>query len=1334
MDNRQDSQVKGDKNFNFLKDNTFLNSGIGCSEKYSVPEKGFQPNSGKDCCPSFDGENNENGVHGTLKTVEDSDFECEKGNLMKEGEKDSLKEMDVFETNDDIEKLKKLGDNLLVEKAENKDVMQIEDGDKVENCKKEVEEREIEESGGKIDKIGENNDGKVDNVEENREGKDENALLFDENKRMEKVGTEEDVQKNLHNNEISSVDEKNEVREENMEVDGSKEKEIKMGMGRVDEKQLDNGGTFLLDKEEELGETHVDKNVEGKVLKEDKVEVEDTEKEKEIVNKEVDNIEPSSLIQKNGEETEVENKIHNEEQPLLDLDQEHESKEKFSHDVVKESQELSHNKKLNYNHPDIVLDGNNYEELLLNEDENMIPAENNLEINEEELLQDGDQNYDEMLTEKEMENVFSSDGVKEKETFLKDEKNAKKVIDDKLAAFFGHKSLKDGTSCTSVTFGTSTPNAKREMDWSSTPISKPLLQNTPFSNSAPYCTPAKTLLKNWKPSALRRSKLFASNTDLNRAGLDNTHDKCSTILEDNEEEVDDDGDDFDTSLMKLEQKLAEIENNQETSPSDLSKTFSKIEAYHKTIVAERKEDCQKLEEVMTELSSQLFSDVQKVLSQGSQAESTIIGEDEEEDITMQEFLEGGTDGLMVVEDIDFANEQNNTVIEMKDEACKQNEDNGEDMLRLTCSHLLGLNASGATLRADIDKSGTTSNSDFAKSEPTVIEAKNKASFLDASTKDNEEDVLRLTCSEISGLNASGATLSSDNVDSGTASNSNVKLEPTPESNVAESTLNVESGGKLKLDVESTSSGVSTSSSLSVESTSSDVSTRSSLSVESTSSGVSTWSTLSETSSNATMSGSPSSDVSCSSLSEDSVELVLDTSLNSDNVKYWPIPVVVLERISSSGIKELAASNVVTTTSEDPEPESTSSIEPEPKSSSSEDPEPEATSSLNVVATSSPNVVATSSLPVVVLEHISSSCIKELAASNVVTTTSEDPEPESTSSIEPEPKSTSSVDPLPKSTSSSDVVKSETLNTLSTKADVKKEVASEVFPTNSSRIDHAQELKPYSDLSLQRDYYAGPDDDEFYSDDPLENLDNFNPDWAIWRNLTNDRDRYREIAKRWRNMSIPNPNVNLTFLKCLEDAKERASHHGANQPSSFDGNMNKKKGKKGKKKRKFREAFEPTNQFGSPGDEPPAKRQKCTIATEIFDNEINKLLRTFEGKRYALQTEVTGELNQLAVRQEQEMFDCIFKYNGNHQELQFLQIQEVGRLTDHFQNKLLEAEQETSDVVCMLRMSIEEVKTFHAFYEDLQDDNGESQFITKNQLDELLETEFIVSTYKQRYGE
>lgn len=52
--------------------------------------------------------------------------------------------------------------------------------------------------------------------------------------------------------------------------------------------------------------------------------------------------------------------------------------------------------------------------------------------------------------------------------------------------------------------------------------------------------------------------------------------------------------------------------------------------------------------------------------------------------------------------------------------------------------------------------------------------------------------------------------------------------------------------------------------------------------------------------------------------------------------------------------------------------------------------------------------------------------------------------------------------------------------------------------------------------------------EYISNDPEENADNFNPKWNSLRSISTDGERYRSIRKMWKNLSIPNPDKNLTF--------------------------------------------------------------------------------------------------------------------------------------------------------------------------------------------------------------
>lgn len=71
--------------------------------------------------------------------------------------------------------------------------------------------------------------------------------------------------------------------------------------------------------------------------------------------------------------------------------------------------------------------------------------------------------------------------------------------------------------------------------------------------------------------------------------------------------------------------------------------------------------------------------------------------------------------------------------------------------------------------------------------------------------------------------------------------------------------------------------------------------------------------------------------------------------------------------------------------------------------------------------------------------------------------------------------------------------------------------------------------------------------EYKSQDPKENEDNYNKEWLKLKERIcgNEVERYKAIRERWRNLSIPNPNVNLTYRHVNNSIDEREKNEPNN---------------------------------------------------------------------------------------------------------------------------------------------------------------------------------------------
>jgi hypothetical protein len=161
-------------------------------------------------------------------------------------------------------------------------------------------------------------------------------------------------------------------------------------------------------------------------------------------------------------------------------------------------------------------------------------------------------------------------------------------------------------------------------------------------------------------------------------------------------------------------------------------------------------------------------------------------------------------------------------------------------------------------------------------------------------------------------------------------------------------------------------------------------------------------------------------------------------------------------------------------------------------------------------------------------------------------------------------------------------------------------------------------------------------DDYISNNPQENLDKNNPEWELLRKLETDEERYRAVRQRWRNLTIPNPNQDLTCrnwrsrqnaIKVTASAvstnsdavPDQACANGNYVPASIQGHH----------KRSL------SDQQASTISQPIVKHPRTQSCTTVFDVKLEQLRRNIQYEKEQIYNREQLALRQLNMKQTME---------------------------------------------------------------------------------------------------
>ena len=168
---------------------------------------------------------------------------------------------------------------------------------------------------------------------------------------------------------------------------------------------------------------------------------------------------------------------------------------------------------------------------------------------------------------------------------------------------------------------------------------------------------------------------------------------------------------------------------------------------------------------------------------------------------------------------------------------------------------------------------------------------------------------------------------------------------------------------------------------------------------------------------------------------------------------------------------------------------------------------------------------------------------------------------------------------------------------------------------------------------QKQIITSRNTDDYISNNPQENFDNNNPQWELLRKLETDEERYRAVRQRWRNLTIPDPNQDLTcrnwrirqnaikvtasaVSKNSDAVPDQTSANGNDVPASFQGHHK-------------RSLSDPQ---ASTTGQPIVKRPRTQSCTTVFEVKLQQLRRNIHYEKQQIYNQKQLAIRQLGIKQ------------------------------------------------------------------------------------------------------
>jgi len=173
---------------------------------------------------------------------------------------------------------------------------------------------------------------------------------------------------------------------------------------------------------------------------------------------------------------------------------------------------------------------------------------------------------------------------------------------------------------------------------------------------------------------------------------------------------------------------------------------------------------------------------------------------------------------------------------------------------------------------------------------------------------------------------------------------------------------------------------------------------------------------------------------------------------------------------------------------------------------------------------------------------------------------------------------------------------------------------------------------------QKQIITSRNTDDYISNNPEENFDNNNPEWELLRKLETDEERYRAVRQRWRNLTIPDPNQDLTCRNWRirqnankvtvssvstnsDTVPDQTCANGNDVPASIQGHHK-------------RSLSDPQ---ASTTSQPVVKRPRTQSCTTVFDVKLEQLRRNIHYEKQRIYNQKQLAIRQLSIKQIMERY-------------------------------------------------------------------------------------------------
>ncbi|XP_076352232.1 uncharacterized protein LOC143247704 [Tachypleus tridentatus] len=289
-------------------------------------------------------------------------------------------------------------------------------------------------------------------------------------------------------------------------------------------------------------------------------------------------------------------------------------------------------------------------------------------------------------------------------------------------------------------------------------------------------------------------------------------------------------------------------------------------------------------------------------------------------------------------------------------------------------------------------------------------------------------------------------------------------------------------------------------------------------------------------------------------------------------------------------------------------------------------------------------------------------------------------------------------------------------------------------TKSAVTEAVPDLHPVSEIldtnSSNTENVSAP----FKSKDPQENKDIENPEWDQIRELKTDEERYRKVQSLWKNVSVPNPNRDLTFHSFRKKRLQKALFI------------------KGKVEKSVRKRERTNDDVVLPLKRSRTKTKSCT---DLFDEKIqehqeqlawqNRKILTemkksediLENQLHFKRDEITRaykiQMAQYSRRYPNDRFQQLYwTLNKNLADLGTWQDMQRQNLYSRHNQQIHAIKTEVERILENLSEARQEVLNFNKFYLGLSSDE-DTTLLTDSQLQEIQETERTYKLYNVLYA-